>query len=195
MNDCQFVKSLRKNEPDNLVLPKAFSKSMEALLDADDKIGQLKMMAIMLRQEITEFRKWSFDGNFDDFANPPMLQFFLTHLFFGHHVHSVSGICNKDVTKTVDVACQFLIQTSCSDRQVKHKPKKELRFQQAVQTLRSIGLPLTIHSRVRDKNLMNNLSEVYISCDYKVILDLEKCIEQVVLQRTVRQLVSVFRIL
>ena len=46
-----------------------------------------------------------------------------------------------------------------------------------------VGLPLAIHSRVRDNNLVNNLSEVYIGSDYRRILDLEKRIEQAFLQR------------
>ena len=46
-----------------------------------------------------------------------------------------------------------------------------------------VGLLLAIHSRVRDKNLVNNLSEVYIGSDYRRILDLEKRVEQAFLQR------------
>ena len=90
---------------------------------------------------------------------------------------------NEEVDKTVDVACQFLIQNTRSDRQVKHQPKKNDCFHQTVQTPLSIGLPLAIHSRVRDKNLVNNLSQVYIGSDYQRILELEKRVEQAVLQR------------
>ena len=50
-------------------------------------------------------------------------------------------------------------------------------------TMGHVGLPLAIHSRVRDKNLVNNLSEVYIGSDYRRILDLEKRVEQAFLQR------------
>ena len=49
-----------------------------------------------------------------------------------------------------------------------------------------VGLPLAIHSRVRDKNLVRNLSEVYIGSDYRRILDLEKRVEQAFLQRKKR---------
>ena len=90
---------------------------------------------------------------------------------------------NEELVKTVDVACQFLVQNTRSDRQVNHQPKKNDQFQHTVQTPLSIGLPLAIHSRVRDKNLVNNLSEVYIGSDYRRILDLEKRVEQAVLQR------------
>ena len=87
------------------------------------------------------------------------------------------------MVKTVDVACQFLVQNTRSDRQVNHQPKKNDQFQHTVRTPLSTGLPLAIHSRVRDKNLFNNLSEVYIGSDYRRILDLEKRVEQAFLQR------------
>lgn len=64
--NVQFVKSLRKNEPDNLVLPTAVSKAMDlrsAMLDDGETIGYLKKMATMLRDEMMQHRNWSFDGN------------------------------------------------------------------------------------------------------------------------------------
>ena len=84
---------------------------------------------------------------------------------------TISGMRNEELVKTVDVACQFLVQNTRSDRQVNHHPKKNDLFQHSV------------HSRVRDKNLVNNLSEVYIGSDYRRILDLERRVEQAVLQR------------
>ena len=92
-------------------------------------------------------------------------------------------MCNEELVKTVDVACQLLVQNTRSDRQVNHQPKQNDQFQQTVQTPLSIGLPLAIHARVRDKNLVNNLSEVYIGSDNRRILDLEKRVEQGVFQR------------
>ena len=64
-----------------------------------------------------------------------------------------------------------------------HQPKKNNQFQHTVQTPLSIDLPLAIHSRVRDKNLVNNLSEVYIGSDCRRSRDHEKRVEQAVLQR------------
>ena len=181
----QFVKSLRKNGPENLVLQSAVSKALDihsSQLDNSGTVGQRTNIANILREEMMQYRNWSF-STFDDFENPPLLQFFLSNLLFGRHILKVSGRRNDEVDKTVDVACQFLIQNMRTDRQVKHQPKKNDGFQQTVQTPLSLGLPLTIHSRVRDKNLVNNLSQVYIGSDYQKILDLEKRVEQGVLQR------------
>ena len=182
----QFVKSLCKNEPENLVLQSAVSIALDihsSQLDNSGTVGQLTNIANILQEEMMQYRNWPFNGTFDDFENPPLLQFFLSNLLFGRHILKVSGRRNDKVDKTVDVACQFLIQNMRTDRQVKHQPKKNDVSQQTVQTPLSFILPLTIHSRVRDKNLVNNLSQVYIGSDYQKILDLEKRVEQGVLQR------------
>lgn len=154
-------------------------------MDSKNTIKHLETMARMLRGEIMQQQKWSFTGSFEDFPNPPLLQFFLTHLLFGSHTLDVSGMRDKEVNKVVDVVCQFVVQNTRTDRQVKHQPKANEGFKQAVKTPLSVGLPLAIHSRGRDKNLVNTLSDVYIGSDYKFVLDIEKCVEQSVLQRIV----------
>ena len=85
----------------------------------------------------------------------------------------------------VDVACQFVVQNTRTDRQVKHQPKANEGFKQTVKTPFTVSLHLAIHSRVRDKNLVNMLSDVYIGNDYKFVLYVEKRIEQIALQRIV----------
>ena len=70
-----------------------------------------------------------------DFENPPLLQFFLSHLLFGSHVHTVSGKRNDEVNKTVDTACQFLIQNSRTNRQLKYQPKENATFTIDVETI------------------------------------------------------------
>ena len=184
--EVQFVSSLRRNEPEKLVKLNAVSKAIDlslSMMDDGEIIGNLKNVAGLLRHEIMQMHGWSFTGTFDDFKNPSLLQFFLSHLLFGSHVAKVSGVRDQEVDKTVDVACQFLVQNTHTDRQVKYQPKRDHGFRQNVQTPLSIGLPLAIHARVRDKSLVQNLSEVYIGSDYHKILDLENRVEQSVLQR------------
>ena len=133
--NVQFVKSLRKNEPQNIVLKLAVTKAMElksTYCNDSDIVCHLKNIANILCDEMMQHRKWTFNGTFDDFENPPLLQFFLSQLLFGHHVLKVSGMRNEEVDKTVDVACQFLVQNTRSDHQVKHQQKKNDGFLQTV---------------------------------------------------------------
>lgn len=184
--EVKFVSSLRRNEPDRIVLSTAVTKAMDyrsSMMNDDEIVGHLKNVANLLREEVLQQRHWTFTGNFSNFEYPPLLQFFMSHLLFGSHVVKVSGIRDEEKDKTVDVSCQFIVQNTRTDRQVKHQPKKDSAFRQTVQTPLSIGLPLTVHSRVRDKNLIENLSALYIGSDYLHIIDLEKRVEQSVLQR------------
>ena len=183
--NVRFVSSLRRNEPDKLVLSTAVSKAVDIRLsmDNDEIIRNIVSAASLIRKEIISSRDWSFTGTFDNFENPSLLQFFLSKLLFGSHVGKVSQTRDVEVDKTVDVACQFLVQNTRTDRQVKHQPKSDEAFRQNVQTPLSIGLPLAIHSRVRDKTLVQNLSDVYIGGQYQQILELEKKVDQCVLQR------------
>ena len=63
---------------------------------------------------------------------------------------NVGGKRDTEVKQIVDVSCQFLVQISHTDRQVKHKPKVDIGFVRHVETPLFVGLPLTIHQRVRD---------------------------------------------
>jgi len=92
-----------------------------AMLDDGETIGYLKKMANSLRDEMMQHQNWVFDGNFKNFENPPLLQFFLTHLLFGRHVHKVSGMRNDEIDKTVHAACQFLTQNTRSEASVKEE--------------------------------------------------------------------------
>ena len=154
-------------------------------MDSKATIKHLEFVAWMLRGEILQQQNWSFTGSFEDFPNPSLLQFFLTHLLFGSYAFDVSGMRDKEVNKMVDVACQFVVQNTRTDCQVKHQPKANKGFKRTVKMPLSVGLPLVIHSRVRNKNLVNTITDVYIRTDYKLVLDIEKHTEQSVLQRIV----------
>ncbi|KAG0727731.1 hypothetical protein GWK47_034042 [Chionoecetes opilio] len=126
--EVKFVTSLRRNEPDRLVLSTAVTMAMDyrsSMMNDDEIVGHLKNVANLLREEMLQQRSWSFTGSFSNFENPSLLQFFMSHLLFGSHVVKVSGIRDQEVDKTVDVSCQFLVQNTRTDRQVKHQTKKD----------------------------------------------------------------------
>ena len=83
----------------------------------------------------------------------------------------------------MDVVCQLLIQNTHTDRQVKLKTKGNRGFRRKTETPLSIGLPLTIHARVRDKSLVTALSSVFLGTGYANVLNIEKRIEHGVLLR------------
>jgi len=109
---------------ERMSLTTAVSTAMDlrsAMVDEGATIGYLKKMANILRDKMMQHQNWVFDGNFENFENPPLLQFFLTHLLFGRHVHKVSGMRNDEVDKTVDAAYQILTQNTRSEASVKRE--------------------------------------------------------------------------
>ena len=62
-----------------------------------------------------------------------------------------------------------------------HKPKSDSTFKSFVQTPLSIGLPLAIHSKIHERNLVRNLSDICIGGEYHKILNLENHVKQGVL--------------
>ena len=76
-----------------------------------------------------------------------------------------------------------MVQNSHTDRQVKHNPKVDTGFIRRVETPLSVGLPLTIHQQVRDKNRLRVLSIVYLGTRYENVLNITKRIEHAVVLR------------
>ena len=180
----QFVKPKSGKMPDKLVIEETVTEAMEQLSN-NSTVGILKNVANMLRKEMMDpnFRNWSFKGRFDDFNYPPIMHFFLNNLLFGSHELKVVGKRNDEVIKTVEMVSQVLIKSMRSSKQMKWKPQKDTTFKDVIQTPLSIGLPLSIHSKVHEKELVQNLAKTYIGSDYRKIINLEKRVEQGVLNR------------
>ena len=85
------------------------------------------------------------------------------------------------VQRTVDIILQILMQNVKTDRQTKYSQKTEANLVPKSKTPISIGLPLTIHNRVRDKSLVCLLNNMHIGNSYKTILGIEKRIETAVI--------------
>ena len=86
--NIQFTSSIRQYEPDVLTQSSVIKSAIDlklSLMDNSKQIESLKKSADLLREEITQKRDWSFTGTFDNFKNPSLLQFFITHLLFGSH--------------------------------------------------------------------------------------------------------------
>ena len=119
--NMDFVTSVRRNEPDMIVLKTTISKAVAyhtTMFDSSEVVDQLKGVASLLRNKILQYQSWTFKGAFDDFEYPPFLQFLLRRILFGQHASTKSQARNQEMDKTTNVACQFLIQNTKSDRHV-----------------------------------------------------------------------------
>ena len=80
--NVQFVKTTRKNEPEAIVLDNTVSKAVEERAYSIDAVDVQKL-ASLVRNEIMQYRDWSFSGCFENFGNPPLIPFLLFHILFG----------------------------------------------------------------------------------------------------------------
>lgn len=183
--NLQFIQPPRMYESEYIMLPENLSKSLDMYQEnVTSAAGQLASVSRLLRKELLSHRgKWKFNGNFNDYETPPMMFMFLSQLLFGKHESDIAQPRRAHVQKIIDTAGQVLLHNTMSDRQVKHTPKKDAGFVHETQTPLSIGLPLTIHQKARDKVLVNLLSDVYLGSGYKTILNIEKRVECAVVHR------------
>ncbi|KAG0729712.1 hypothetical protein GWK47_029788 [Chionoecetes opilio] len=105
--EVKFVTSLRRNEPDRLVLSTAVTMAMDyrsSMMNDDDIVGHLKNVANLLREEMLQQRSWSFTGSFSNFENPSLLQFFMeSHSSLVAMLSKCPNSRPRRWTKTVDV--------------------------------------------------------------------------------------------
>ena len=183
-----FVQPPQQNESERVLLSKSLGEAVDyATMKTPNAILEsLLEVASAMRSEIQQYRYgWKFSGNdsMSSWKNPPLTQLFLTHLWYGPYTENVGGKRNAEVKKCVEVGCQFIVQNTHTDKQVKHKPKFDTAFIHRVETPLSVGLPLTIHQRIRDKNLVRVLSSVYLGTRYEHVLNITKRIEHAVVHR------------
>ena len=120
-----------------------------------------------MRNELIEYKdKWQFEAGLADFENPPLLHFLLEQILFGTHSKHVTGRRMDDCYKMVDVLSQVILQNVKTDRQIKLKPMTDTGFRQRAETPVSIGLPVSLHSRVRDNSLVNLISDMHLGSSY-----------------------------
>ena len=75
----------------------------------------------------------------------------------------------------------MIVQNTKTQRQLNLRTFRG--FKKTVETPLSVCLPLILHSKIRDKNIVSTLSQLYIGNEYRHLIDLEKRIEFAVQKR------------
>ena len=181
--DIAIIRSHRAEKPAQFAFKSTVSESMKMRmesLDDTEKMNCLKKASKVLRDEILNNRDWTFEGKFDDYKLPSFTQFFMTRLLLGNQ--PITGP-SQEYHNAVNICCQVLAHNLKTNKQVKHKPKTENHQRNRTETPLSIALPLSIHSRIRDKIIIQNLCSVNLGSHYRNVIALEKRIEQGMLRR------------
>ena len=185
ISTAEFVRPHRLNESEHIINSKTLSVAVGKVVpqDSGETLSDIVRVTKLLRDELLNCKdKWHFTGNMS-FENPPMVAFFLKQLLFGTNAHSVSGKRDGAIKNTVSIVSQVLVQNVKSVKQVRHTPKSGVGFVSHTETPLNIGLALSVHNKVRSKQLVNFLSDLHLGTSYSSVLNIENRVECGVVER------------
>ena len=112
-----------------------------------------------------------FAGTFNDFENPPILHTLLKWILLGTSNHVENETRRKGIDRSISVACQYIIQSTKTSRQVNYKPQENVtrnrEISYTVETPLNVGTDIYIHQKTRCRELIYFLSDlnIFIDCD------------------------------
>ena len=83
-------------------------------------------VARFIRKEILHQDQWAYAGTFNDFENPPILHTLLKWILLGTSNHVENETRRKGIDRSISVACQYIIQSTKTSRQVNYKPQENV---------------------------------------------------------------------
>ena len=179
--DIQIVRPKIQKLSDIVTLKKTVSESLSTFLENQSALPSMIAVLKAVRNESLQMRKWKFEGDFTTWQGPLLMKYILKYALVGHHSNKLHGLRDAEIEQTIDTINQVICQNVKTDRQI--FLQSDLPFKQTVETPVSIGIPLSIHTRFRDYQLVQNLSDIYIGSEYRHLIDLEKRVEYAVLDR------------
>ena len=99
-----------------------------------------------------------------------MLHTLLKWILLGTRNHVENETRRKGVERSISVACQYIIQSTKTSRQVNYKPQENVtpnrEISCTVETPLYVGTSISIHQKARCRELIDILSDLSISIDY-----------------------------
>ena len=142
-------------------------------------------VAQFIRKEIFDRDQWVFTGTFNDFENPPILHTLLKWILLGTSNHVENETRRKGIDRSISVACQYIIQSTKTSRQVNYKPQENVTRNReiscTVETPLHAGTGIYIHQKTRCRELIDILSDLNISIDYDKLLNIKSQLADTVL--------------
>ena len=145
---------------------------------------KLWKIAWFIRKEILDRDQWVLTGTFNDLENPPMLHTLLKRILLDTSNHVENEIRRKGIDRSIQVACQYIIQSTKTSRQVNYKPQENVirnrEISCTVETPLNVGTGIYIHQKTRCRELIDILSDLNISIDYDKVLNIKSQLIQLI---------------
>ena len=170
--DVHFTRPPHKTKSEQVLSTKAKETLLAGGMatDTEDLKEDVKILlkaAKILRRDIGSATPWKFEGTFDNYEPPTLLQLFCKYATQGlHHVKTTSRA--ESMNQSASVLAQHFVCAYKFDRQVSYKTKHEdVAFKHRTETPLNVGLALNVHKNTRSKSLAEKLSQLDLTVPYK----------------------------
>ncbi|KAK6182331.1 hypothetical protein SNE40_010041 [Patella caerulea] len=184
--DVHFTRPLDKTKPEQVLSTKAKESLLAPGLVNDpsklrEDVKVLLKAAKILRKDIANAPLWKFQGTFDNYEPPALLQLFCNHAIQGlHDVKTTSRA--ESMNQSASVLAQHFVCAYKTDRQVTYGTKHgNVAFKHRTETPLNVGLALDVHKNTRSKCLVEKLGQLDLSVPYKKVMEIETDIANSVL--------------
>ena len=187
LHGFKFVQSFRKNEPEVLTSEYGLSYAVNAAMKTGSSAYALKQVAKDVRTSLSSSSKWKFDGNFEH--EPPLqLRYLLKLILYGENTENLTAFKCDEINSTVSVISQLIAVSYKSKKSVREGSRdfveknaitKQRHFYQNDTPL-SVGLGILLHGVTGMRSIVEDVSDLNISCKYQTVKKIEtKMLEDV----------------
>ena len=177
ISDIVFVRPPARNEPERMYSNRHQSKAMASFKNYSDDYNTIFKAAKIVRSEALKCQQWKFTGDFEGFHIPQSLESLLHWIITGpQEVLDMSQRKNSSVDTSARNIGQIIIQSTKTKRQVNYRSSNasnNVGHSNTTETPFSVGLALHIHKETRSKKLIECLSELNLSINYKKLVKIQ----------------------
>ena len=176
----KFVTSYRKNEPEIISSEKGLSFAVNAAVKSNSSAWELRKMAKELRKSMFHCTNWKFMGDFN-YESPLQLRYFLKLILFGEETTDLTEAKLNEINQTVSILSQLVAVNFKSNKSVRESTvdfvntneiKKQRKYFQN-QTPVSVGLGMLLHGSTGMRSIVDDTSDLNITCKYQIIKKIE----------------------
>ena len=186
IEEITFVPDQNPSKPEQLFVDLTVkdSFSVDDVTTTRDVKSMLKL-AKEIRKEILN-ENWNFNGDFSSYKGSPKLYIFLKWILFGPLALD-SKKDTHEIERVLKITSQFISQNVKTNRQTNyHLQNQSQNFSSTIETPLNVGTGIAFYHSTRSKKLVNFLSDLNVSANYKKVIDMKSDIAQSVLQRCIK---------
>ena len=186
---AEFIKPRRKNESQKLCSTKKRNIIDTALEHSKDKMLKIFETARSIRKNIIKARSWKFNGSFENYSAPEMLQTSINWIIAVPRIKLETEKRKRYIDQIANNITQLVYQATKKDSQLRYMPTSDCNktFYNAKETPFSVGLGLLIHKKTRNKDIIIIIVNLNLSIDYEKVLRIDTGIANAVVQESLEK--------